>query len=166
MRVGLIAAGFGVILVSACQFNPTPVAIAGDPGSIRALAGTWSGTYLGTDTRRTGNITFTIRTEDDSAFGDVQMEPPPGAGILRPADDPMLHRAHARGPQFLAVRFVGVVGGEISGALEPYVAPDCECTVRTTFTGRVIMDTVRGTFETRAPLLAVQTGTWAITRIR
>lgn len=166
MRIGIFAASVGVLMLTACQYKPTPVAIAGDPGSIRALAGTWSGTYLGTDTRRTGNITFTIRVDGDSAFGDVLMEQPPGAPVLLPADDPTLHRAHARSPQLLAVRFVGVMGGEVSGALEPYVAPDCDCTVRTTFTGRVRGDTVSGTFETRAPMLPVQTGVWSVARAR
>lgn len=166
MRIGSIAAGVSLVLLAACQYHPAPVAIAGDPGTIRSLAGTWTGNYLGTDSRRSGSIVFTIRVEGDSAFGDVMMEQPLGVPVLLPADDPMQHRVHARSPQLLAVRFVAVIGGEVSGALEPYVAPDCDCAVRTTFTGRVRGDSIAGTYETRGSLIGVQTGTWGVLRKR
>ena len=86
--------------------------------------------------------------------------------ILRigPADDPATHRSHARGPQMLAVRFVDIHGGEVEGALEPYVAPDCACTVSTMFRGVVRGDTIRGTFLTRGRLINDQTGVWGVMR--
>ncbi|HET9426672.1 MAG TPA: hypothetical protein VFO55_15015 [Gemmatimonadaceae bacterium] len=166
MRIGTLAAGLALVVPAACRYQPSPVALAGDSDSIRQLAGTWTGTFLGADSRRTGNIMFTVRVDADSAFGDVMMEETPGAPILRPADEPAQHGKHARGARFLAVRFVAIVGGEVSGALEPYIAPDCDCTVRTTFIGRVLGDTVSGTYETRGALVPVQSGTWKVIRQR
>lgn len=162
MRFTLIAAA--VLVASGCHYRPTPVPIVGDRPSVAALAGTWTGTYRGTESGRAGSITFTIQFSGDSAFGDVLMESPPGVPVIQPADDPRAHRAHAREARLLAVSFVDVVGGEVQGELEPYVAPDCDCTVVTTFRGFVRADTVRGTFVTRGRLIHPQTGVWAVVR--
>jgi hypothetical protein len=153
-----------LLLSAACHYRPMPVPVAGDRSSIAALAGTWTGTYRGTESGRTGNIAFAIRVSGDSAFGDVQMDAPNGQSIVQLADDPTVHQRHARGPTFLAVRFLDVVGGDVEGALEPYVAPDCQCTVRTAFMGRVVGDTIRGSFVTRGTMTAPQTGVWAVAR--
>ncbi len=164
MRTKLIGVFLGLTAIAGCQYRPTPVTLAGDPSSIRALAGTWIGTYRGTDTQRSGSITFAIRVAGDSAFGDVYMQQPPGAGVVVPADDPRAHRAHARSPQLLAVSFVAVQGGEINGELEPYIAPDCECRVNTRFNGRVYADTIRGTYVTRGSVMTPQNGEWSVVR--
>ena len=160
-RVILIAA---TALASGCHYRPTPVPVAGDPASITGLAGTWTGVYYGTESERTGSITFIMRASADSAFGDVLMEPPPGVRGPQPADGPAQHRTHASNPRLLAIRFVEVAGGALEGALEPYIAPDCDCTVTTTFSGTIRADTIRGTFITRAPMMTPQTGVWAVMR--
>jgi hypothetical protein len=160
----LLLIGAAALLTGGCQFRSTPVPMSGDRSSIAALAGTWTGTYRGAQTERTGSITFTIRANADSAFGDVLMQAPPGAPTVQPADDPAMHRLHARRPQLLAIRFVAIHGGEVEGGLEPYIAPDCDCTVTTRFTGRVVGDTIRGTFVTRGALVGPQTGVWAVMR--
>ena len=160
----LAAVAFASMLLGACHYTPTPVPLSGERSSIRALRGSWSGTYRGTESGRTGSITFIIRTDADSAFGEVYMEGPAGVIAGQPADDPRVHQLHASNPRFLAIRFVDVIGGEVEGALEPYVAPDCDCTVTTRFSGRVIADTVRGTFITRGRMIAPQTGVWSVVR--
>jgi len=162
MRFALIAAA--ALLVGGCHYRPTPVPMSGDRSTIKTLAGTWIGTYAGTDSRRTGSITFTIQVTGDSAFGDVLMQAPPGVAVIQSADTPEIHRTHARSSQLLAVRFVDIYGGDVEGALEPYIAPDCDCTVTTRFAGRVFGDTIRGSFVTRGRLMATQTGVWAIAR--
>src|SRR5690349_21850451 len=149
----LCVVGAAALLVGACHYRPTPVPLAGDRSTIALLAGDWTGTYRGMQTDRTGSITFTIRANADSAFGDVLMETPPGAPRITPADPPAVHNLHARGPQLLAIKFVAIYGGEIEGALEPYTAPDCDCIVTTRFTGRVAGDTISGTFVTRDALV-------------
>ena len=156
--------GAAALLVGGCHYRPTPVPLSGDRSSIATLAGTWTGSYRGTETGRTGSITFTIKVSGDSAFGDVLMETPLGAPALQPVDDPTAHRAHASGARLLAVRFVDIFGGDVEGALEPYLAPDCDCTVVTRFTGRVFGDTIRGTFATRGRMIATQTGAWVVVR--
>jgi hypothetical protein len=160
------AIGAAALLIGGCHYTPTPVHLTGERSSIRQLAGIWNGTYLGTESGRRGSISFTIHVTGDSAFGDVLMEMPPSAGVIEPADDPGRHALHARGPRLLSVRFVDIIGGEVEGALEPYVAPDCDCTVVTRFTGAVRSDTIRGTFITRGRLIPPQTGVWAVARSR
>jgi hypothetical protein len=113
---------------------------------------------------RTGSITFTLKAGTDSAFGDVLMMPAGGLNPLRPADNPIDHRAHTSSPQALRVSFVSVANGRVSGALEPYIAPDCECTVRTTFEGAIGADAIEGTFVTRPPVGPEQTGRWRVVR--
>jgi hypothetical protein len=162
MRSFIVPAVVGFAV--ACHPNPTPVPTYGHPSSIAALAGKWSGTYQGTQSGRNGSISFTIRVTGDSAYGDVLMDWPPGIPIVRPIDDPAAHRLHAPDARFLAIIFVAVGATEVEGALEPYVAPDCECTVRTVFGGQVRGDTIRGTFITRGAMLAPQTGVWIIVR--
>ena len=158
--------GAAALLVGGCHFQPTPVPMSGNLSSISALAGEWVGTYRGIETGRTGSITFSIRANADSAFGDVLMDAPPGVPAIQPADAPAVHQLHARSPKFLAIRFVDIYGGDVEGALEPYVAPDCDCTVTTRFTGHVYGDTIRGTFTTRGRLIGTQAGVWTVTRAK
>lgn len=154
------------VLLAGCHFRANPVPIIGERTSIAALAGTWSGAYHGTASGRTGSIVFTIRVSADSAFGDVLMETPPGVSPIQATDDPTVHRTHASASRALAIKFVEIAGGNVEGALEPYIAPDCDCVVTTTFTGSVRADTVRGTFVTRGRLMNPQTGVWSVTRSR
>jgi hypothetical protein len=80
------------------------------------------------------------------------------------ADNPAQHRLHARSPQVLQVSFVAVADARVSGTLEPYLAPDCQCVVHTTFTGSISGDVVKGTFVTRVPGGAEQGGRWKVMR--
>jgi hypothetical protein len=61
---------------------------------------------------------------------------------------------------------VSVGGGTITGTLEPYVSPDCECVVTTTFTGHIAGDTIDGIFVTRMPSGLLLEGAWQVTRRR
>jgi hypothetical protein len=153
-----------ILLATACRYRPEPIPIQGDRTEIARLAGTWIGEYTGTSSGRSGNITFTLKAGTDSAFGDVLMVPAGTMNPILPADNPTDHRVHARSPQVLQVSFVSIAGGRVSGTLEPYVAPDCSCTVRTTFTGVIATDVIDGTFVTRGPSGLEQTGRWRVMR--
>jgi len=155
LLAGLAAAG--------CRYRPEPIPIQGERAEIARLAGTWVGEYTGTVSGRTGSITFVLKAGTDSAFGDVLMIPTGNRNALMPADNPVDHRSHAGSPQVLRVSFVSVVSGRVFGTLEPYIAPDCECIVRTTFDGAVGGDAVEGTFVTRARGFE-QTGRWRVMR--
>jgi hypothetical protein len=81
-------------------------------------------------------------------------------------------RSEAWGPAFdpvqeLTIRFLAVEGGEITGELDPYRDPACECRACTRFRGRLHGDVVEGTFVTRtADDAGPVQGTWKVTRQR
>ncbi|HEX2781702.1 MAG TPA: hypothetical protein VHM30_19510 [Gemmatimonadaceae bacterium] len=152
-----LAAGCG-------RFRTQPVPLHGEAAAIASLAGRWSGEYEGLDTGRGGTITFVLRAGSDSAVGDVLMEQRGTTTVFRAADVGQSHLAHASSPQLLAVSFAAISPEEVTGKLEPYTAPDCSCTVTTTFRGRITGDTLSGTFTTTAPMLTTQNGRWRMVR--
>jgi hypothetical protein len=156
--VVLALAGLG-----ACQYRPTPVPLLGDAAGIAALRGEWTGEYWSGASERRGALNFTISTRADSAFGDVLMFTPLGQQI-RPVDSGEQHRMHSASTQALRIDFVRVGAGMVSGTLEPYIAPDCDCQVSTTFTGNVVGDTIRGTFITNGPQGGIRDGRWTMAR--
>jgi len=66
--------------------------------------------------------------------------------------------------QSLRIDFVNVSFGGVRGVLEPYIAPDCKCTVTTRFTGAIVGDTIRGTFITRGDVIGIRDGVWFMVR--
>jgi len=149
--------------LAACHYQPVPVPVQAEPAALVALAGAWAGTYEGTQSGRTGSITFRITERGDSAFGDVLMVADNG-GMPQPVDAPAEHLRHAGSPQMLSIAFVSLTGHRVRGTLEPYIAPDCQCRVITTFTGTVAGDVVSGTFVTRTQDGMEQTGQWRVSR--
>jgi hypothetical protein len=77
-----------------------------------------------------------------------------------------MHAMHAASPHLLTIRFVAIRGGYVEGALEPYIAPDCQCVVQTVFRGRRAGEEIRGQFVTQGQPGPHQTGTWSVRRIR
>ncbi len=160
-RVAAIAiAAFG------CRYRAELVPIWGDIGDMDRLAGKWAGEYSSPDSRRTGTITFTITAHGDSAFGEVLMAIPAEENLPRPRSLVTGHSDHAGSADLLSVQFVRVAGGGVRGELEPYIAPDCECRVRTMFTGTIDGDAVSGGFLTTTDWGGKQEGRWRVVRIR
>jgi hypothetical protein len=63
------------------------------------------------------------------------------------------------------ITVTGDSGDTVSGVLDAYRDPQCDCSVLTTFTGRVNGDTIDGMFLTRGSQTAApQTGTWRVKR--
>jgi hypothetical protein len=75
-----------------------------------------------------------------------------------------MHEEHVRSTELLTVRFVRIDGSAVRGILEPYIAPDCQCSVTTVFRGTVTGDRVEGTYTTRGPNDLVQEGRWSAAR--
>ncbi len=155
--------GLVILLALGCRTQPMPVRLQGDPVSIAWLAGAWTGEYRGTAGRRGGSLAFILRSGTDSLYGDVTMVGPTGQP-LRPADPIEVHRAHVQIAQQLRIDVVVAHEDVIMGTLEPYISPDCECVVETTFMGQVRGNVITGTFATRSGGLIITEGEWEMRR--
>jgi hypothetical protein len=148
---------------AACRYQPSPLTLQGSPPEIAALAGEWAGEYSGTQSGRSGSISLHITAGGDTAYGDVVMVTNTGQRPVA-AHQAGEHLAHARSADVLRISFVRVAQGRVTGLLEPYVAPDCQCRVTTSFTGTVGSDVIEGTFTTRGPGGLEQSGRWRVSR--
>ena len=162
-----VVALVGVAL--ACASKPTPITISGDSGARASLAGKWAGEYSSPATGRSGSIVFNLSPSGDSASGDVVMVPRGYGRQLVPYGNATSTVVGATqtgaNSQVLTIKLVRVAGDTVSGVLDAYRDPECDCPVQTTFTGRINGDTIDGTFTTRgAQSNAGQTGTWRVKR--
>src|SRR5262252_3799648 len=150
----LLTATLGVACSSTPK-NPAPeVPMGGAKSDISAMAGRWEGTYSSAATGRTGSIVFDVKSGKDVAKGDVLMMP---KGATAPTSSAM--------PQVLSISFVNAEGGVVKGTMDPYMDPDCQCEVQTTFTGVRKGDTMEGTFTTTGPA-NVTSGNWSMHRTK
>jgi len=163
--------------VVACATKPTPVTVAGEAADRASLAGKWSGEYQSGSTGRSGSIVFNLSPNGDAASGDVVMIPrgygkaleaysqgTQGASTGTPTTTTMQNTNNS---QILTIKLVRVHADSVSGVLDAYRDPTCDCPVVTTFTGKLNGDTLEGTFSTRGTQSnAPQTGTWRVTRSR
>lgn len=157
-----------LIVTSACSWRRTPVPVISDAGPTAALVGDWAGEYSGRQTGRSGSITFQLASDKDTAYGDVTMIPRAQA-VQVPSRDPSevstARPQNATEP--LAIRFVRMEGGTVSGTLSPYKDPDCGCKVITIFTGKFTSpNTIEGKYTTRGTDFGHESaeGRWRVTR--
>lgn len=157
--------GMGMLLALACSSQPlSSVRLQGDPRSIASLAGRWGGEYWGASAGRRGSLSFEVRPGTDTLYGDVTLMDALG-NMVRPADPADVHRLHVRAPQLLRIEFVMASQDSLRGVLEPYVSPDCDCVVTTSFAGALDKDRITGTFETRSASVGVLAhGFWRMER--
>jgi hypothetical protein len=134
---------FALAFVVACGGGQKEVAVQGSDLDLARVAGDWQGEYKGTESGRTGPVSFSLQVGSHIAEGQVVMG---GATPLK-------------------IEFVKVKNNEVKGTIAPYTDPTCSCEVQTTFNGTVGNDTIDGTFETKVSATGqVQTGTWSATR--
>jgi hypothetical protein len=158
--LGLLA----VVSLTACSSRSMPVLLQGEPAAAASLSGDWTGSYWNGGSAKRGTLKFFIGVgEEDATFGDVTMLSPLGER-MQPADQGPAHRAHTRLAQALRVDFARAASGEVTGTLEPYIAPDCLCKVSTTFTGSFVGDTLRGTFVSTGGTRENRDGKWQLVR--
>jgi hypothetical protein len=156
--------GLGMLLALACSSQLSSVRLQGDPRSIASLAGRWGGEYWGASGGRRGSLSFELRPGTDTLYGDVSMMDLFG-NTVRPADPADVHRLHGGAPLLLRIEFVMASQDSLRGVLEPYVSPDCDCTVTTSFAGALAEDKINGTFETRSASIGVLAhGFWRMER--
>jgi hypothetical protein len=169
--VQLLTLTAGLAVALACASKPTPVPVTGDSGDRASLAGKWVGEYSSPSTGRSGSIVFNLSPSGDAANGDVVMIPRGYDKALQPYN--IVSTASGAGvqsrtpSQVLTIKLVRVSGDTVSGVLDAYRDPECDCPVQTTFVGRVGDDTIQGTFSTSGRQSAgPQTGTWRVKRAR
>ena len=154
-----------LLALVACARPPAVVTLEGEPAAIGTLAGQWQGEYWGAESGRSGTIDFSVSGSRDSVSGEVRMVDPVGRQ-LQSVDPSGLHRTHVRSEQSLAIQFVRVSETGVSGRMEPYVAPDCQCSVSTSFVGVVRGDSIVGTFVTEFPGGGLDEGHWRVVRAK
>jgi hypothetical protein len=159
-----IAAGVLTAGLIGCA-PPPPIRVVGSPSDLDSLAGEWTGTYKSRDGDRQGSIWFKVVAGEDHAHGDVLMTPQGRSEAYaryKPGEKP----GQSDAPQFLAIRFVAVSKGEVSGVLEPYWDADCDCQAQTTYVGQQFENVFEGTFITRLRNGRTATGRWTVVRRR
>ena len=141
---------------------PAPVPVSGAPADVSLLAGEWEGEYHGDSRGRSGVITFRLAAGADTASGDVIMFANEGRTTVGSGDT--RNTGPTAFPQGLTIRFVRAAQGQVNGALDPYRDPECNCTVTTTFEGRLRGDVIEGRYVTARSGADALHGTWKVTR--
>lgn len=153
------------VQLTACGGTNPPVTVVGPEADVRALSGNWFGEYASPLTGRSGTIVFALEAGADSAWGRVVMTPSGAAGPVRPWQNPRGAVAMPR-PTELSIRFVHIAGGRVSGSLTPYADPATGEPRYTVFEGRMVADTIAGTYTSRPSVGDPPTGRWRVVRDR
>ena len=156
--------GLALVLATGCHTQSMPVRLQGDAVSIAWLAGAWVGRYWGGATPRGGSLSFTLRSGTDSVYGDVTMiglNPE----LMEPVNPNDVRRPHVQLPRLLRIAFVVAHGDSVRGTLDPYISPDCDCVVATTFVGQVRGDALTGAFQSKHAGRAIADGQWEMQRV-
>ena len=163
MNAHLMVIAAATALTLACTTTrPSPITVTGDPSNVAPLVGTWTGSYASPSTGRSGSIVFTLPPAGQTARGDVVMVDASSGRALERFDRPGANVQMGGQSQVLTIQLVKVGDGTVTGVLDPYRDPGCDCPVETTFTGRLDGDTIVGTFTTRSSQISTQTGTWRV----
>ena len=155
------------LLAAGCAFNPPAVPIDAPPADLERLAGRWAGSYERVNSGRAGSIEFDLVYGEDHAHGDVVMIPAGSPRSYQSWREGGLVAGPSEPVRELTIRFVAVADGEITGDLDAYRDPDCDCRAYTRFRGRLRGDVVEGTFVTHtSQAVGPVQGTWRATRKR
>ena len=138
-----------VLLSWGCNTAKNPVNLYGTKVDLKLLEGDWKGEYSSKDTGRSGNISFTLTTEGNEAYGDVLMIPSSSRKPYHPVGYRESPEVDPRIPELLTIKFVEVLGGKVRGELTPYWDPEMQRRLNTVFEGVLKGDTIEGTFESR-----------------
>ena len=147
--------------VTACATGKVPeTEMTSSDFDLGPLVGEWRGDYNNPEARRSGTIAFTLRAGESSATGKV---------VMIPGKADSLAYATAMARSVINISFMRKEGNKVSGALDPYIDPECACRVTTNFEGSFKdARTIEGTFTT-VPSRAgsnVTGGKWKVTRVR
>ncbi len=164
----LFVAAIVASIMSCTPSHPPSTEVTASDFDLNPLVGEWRGEYSSAQTGRKGTIAFTLRAGESTASGNIVMIPRVDS-TLTPAEREALSSTGTPGRSVLKIHFVRKEGGNLSGTLDPYRDPDCNCQASTTFQGSFRdARTIEGTFSTvpSQPGLSVSGGTWKVTRVK
>jgi hypothetical protein len=138
----------------------------GEAADIRLLAGTWRGEFHNAQTGRVGTIFFDLRADSDTAYGKVTFD-----RVVPIAGCTDMSRPQATSsivmPVVLRFGALATSKGSLGGWLRPYRDPDLACWMDTWFEGRLLRDTLQGSFfSRRTDIDTVRAGTWWAARTK
>jgi hypothetical protein len=168
LRVSLIIVATLAASTIACASRTPGIELTASDFDLNPLVGEWRGDYSSAETGRSGTIAFTLRAGESSASGNIVMIPRADS-LLTPAERDLVTNVSAPGRSVLSIHFIRKEGGNLSGTLDPYRDPDCNCPVTTTFQGSFRdARTIEGTFSTvpSQPGHSVTGGRWKVTRVK
>ena len=94
---------------------------------------------------------------------------PKADSLLTPEERELVSDVASTSRSVIPIHFIRKQGGNLSGTLDPYRAPDCDCMVNTTFQGSFVdASIIQGTFTT-VPSRAgssITSGTWRVSRVK
>ena len=147
---------------TACSSTPPPeVAVHASDVYMERLAGKWVGTYWSGSSGRSGRITFDLALDEGVAHGEVLMIP---AAERETAPDYQRHDL-SRSAKPLHIEIIKAADNQVTGTLEPYRDPDCDCMLSTSFVGTIRDDVIEGEFfSIGGPGHLTHTGRWEVER--
>ncbi len=162
--IGTVIASVAFLLISCRSTEPGPVQVIGVPEGLVPITGEWTGTYDSSATGRSGSITFHLTENPKGAHGDVLMVPK--QEFIRGNEEPRRHPEPFTGASVLALEFVRIAAGEISGRIAPYPDPEVSgATLETHFAGHLDGEWIEGTFVTYSDHgVSPRRGTWRVHR--
>ena len=168
MRSELRTATWPLLLLLGCAcatHEPSAVRVQGYSRDIRRIAGTWRGEFH-SSTGRVGTIFFDLKAGSETAHGNATFDRaiPTQActDMTRPPET-----SEVRVPVVLQFGALTTAEGSIGGWFKPYRDPDLSCWMDTWFEGRLVQDTLRGSFFARpTDIDTVRMGTWWAARLR
>jgi hypothetical protein len=158
--VVLALAGIAALASGCAASRPPETEMSSSDFDLDPLVGEWHGEYNNPEAGRSGTIAFTLRAGESSASGKV---------VMIPGKADSLASAAAMARSVINIKFMRKEGNKVTGTLDPYRDPQCDCTVATNFEGTFTdARTIEGTFTTVPSRTGsnVTGGKWKVTRLR
>ena len=158
--------------VAGCSTLPQPPTQFTIPAvDVQPLVGDWRGDFVAdAPGGRHGSLSFALAAGNSDAHGAVSMS---AAGADKAyerfrSEQIVVTTAETGAPpraDLPAIQFVRLEGSRVSGTIDAYVDPECQCSAIMTLAGKLAGDTIAGTFRaTYDGKKPDMTGNWSVKR--